>query len=173
MFQLITIESFQEVYPILKEAFPSTERRIEERQKGLLAVPEYELYGVKEENKIQGLVALWEFEEFIFIEHFAIAPEFRNGGFGGRVLESIIKWKNKAVILEVEEPLEELQKRRIGFYERHNFFYNAYSYLQPPLRENQEFLPLKVMTRPNAINLEEFEQYKSLIYKFVYQYKER
>jgi len=172
MFHLVSKENFHEVYPILKEAFPSKERRTEEHQKALLSLPQYCLYAVKEKEILQGVISLWEIEDFIYIEHFAISPEYRNGGFGGKVLAHLIKWKNKPVILEVEEPEGEIEKRRIGFYERHGFFYNDYPYMQPPLRENQELFPLRVMTRPRKIRKEEFESYKKLLYKIAYQYEE-
>lgn len=173
MFQLVSQENFQEVYPVLKEAFSVKERRTKEHQKALLTLPQYCLYAVREQEQLQGIVALWEIEDFIYIEHFAISPEFRNGGFGGKVLESIIEWKNKPVILEVEEPKNDMQKRRIGFYERHGFFCSDYPYMQPPLRENHELVSLVVMTRPRKIEKEEFEIYKRLLYKIVYQYEDK
>ncbi|WP_352399328.1 GNAT family N-acetyltransferase [Anaerotignum sp.] len=173
MFERITKDTFEMVYPILKEAFPVEELREKERQKGLLDKKQYRLYGIKDDTGIlQGVFAMWDFDEFFYFEHFAIKPEFRNGGFGGRKLDEIVKWAGRPIVLEVEMPEDELAQRRIGFYKRHGFYYNDYPYLQPPMRKDQGVLPLRLMTTPTEISEDVFEKYKSLIHKVVYGYEE-
>lgn len=173
MFERISKDTFETVYPILEEAFPVEELREMERQKALLDKPQYRLYGIKNESGIlQGVIAMWDFNEFLYCEHLAIRPEFRNGGFGGNKLDEIIDWADKPIVLEVEVPEDALTERRVKFYERHGFFYNDYPYLQPPMRAGQEMLPLRFMTFPEGISEDVYNRYKSLIYKFVYDYEE-
>ncbi|WMI80454.1 GNAT family N-acetyltransferase [Anaerotignum sp. MB30-C6] len=173
MFERITKDTFDEVYPILEEAFPVEELREKQRQKALLDKPQYRLYGIKEDSGIlQGALAMWDFNDFFYFEHLAIKPEFRNGGFGGEKLDEIIDWAGRPIVLEVEVPEDELTKRRVGFYERHGFFYNDYPYLQPPMREGQDMLPLRLMTIPQKISEDVYKRYKSLIHKIVYDYEE-
>lgn len=173
MFERISKDTFELIYPILEEAFPVEELREKERQKVLLDQPQYGLYGIKEERGIlQGVVALWDFDNFLYIEHFAINPLFRNEGIGGRILDEMINWVGKPIVLEVEVPKDEITKRRVGFYERHGFLFHDYPYLQPPMRAGQEMLPLRLMTFPERISLNEYERYKSLIHKVVYNYEE-
>lgn len=173
MYERILKETFEEIYPILEEAFPVEELREKERQKALLDKPEYRLYGIKNESDdLQGALAMWDFSDFIYIEHFAIKPLYRNGGFGGKMLQKLIAWAGKPVVLEVEVPRDDLTKRRVGFYERHGFFYNDYPYLQPPMRAGQGMLPLRLMTMPGKISEEVYKKYKRLIHRIVYNYEE-
>ncbi len=57
---------------------------------------------------------------FYYIEHFAIDPSLRNGGYGKRVLEvdELKKQLKGPIVLEVEEPNDEMSTRRIHFYKR-------------------------------------------------------
>ncbi len=173
MYERISKATFEEIYPILEEAFPVEELREKERQKALLDKPEYRLYGIKNKGgDLQGAMAMWDFEDFVYIEHFAIKPFYRNGGFGGKKLQEMIAWVRKPVVLEVEVPTDDITKRRVGFYERHGFFLNDYPYLQPPMRVGQGMLPLRLMTMPGKISEDVYERYRRLIHRIVYNYEE-
>ncbi len=172
MFQRITEETFDTAYPLLETAFPITELREKDRQKALLKEPCYRLYGVPVDNEMRAVFAVWEIEDFLYIEHFAVREDCRNGGFGGQLLDRLIAETGKPAVLEVEVPEDEMTRRRIGFYERHHFVYNTYPYLQPPMRSGQSMLPLMLMTTPDAINETTYERYKTLIHRIVYHYEE-
>lgn len=172
MFERITEETFDAVFPLLEAAFPVTELRIKEEQRGLLQEECYRLYGVPMEDGGYGAVfAVWEIDDFLYIEHFAVKEACRNDGFGGRLLEELLDWKGRKIVLEVEPPEDDLTCRRIGFYERHGLVYNDYPYLQPPLREGQEMLPLRLMTGPFAIDERTFQRYRKRLYSIVYKYE--
>lgn len=172
MFQRITEETFGTVYPLLEAAFPVTELREKERQKALLREPCYRLFGVPGGDGMRAVFAVWEIEDFLYIEHFAVREDCRNGGFGGQLLDRLLAEAGKPAVLEVEVPEDGLTKRRIGFYERHGFVYNTYPYLQPPMREGQGMLPLMLMTNPSAIDEKTYGRYKTLIHRIVYHYEE-
>ncbi|MFV0313638.1 MAG: GNAT family N-acetyltransferase [Anaerotignum sp.] len=173
MFERITKDTFDMVYSILEEVFPVEELREKEGQKALLDKEQYRLYGIKTDcGIIQGVVALWDFCGFLYIEHLAIAVAFRNEGVGGNMLEAMINRAAKAIVLEVEVPENDLQKRRVGFYERHGFFCNMYPYLQPPLRKGLDMLPLRLMTYPEPISEDIYKKYKEILYKNVFDCEE-
>lgn len=172
MFQRIMEDRFDEAFPLLERAFPATELREKERQRALLQEPCYRLYGVEGEGGLQALFAVWEIADFLYIDHFTVREDCRNGGFGGRLLDRLVAEKGRPVVLEVELPEDEMARRRIGFYERHGFTYNAYPYLQPPMREGQGMQPLRMMTHPSAIDEKTYERYKRLIYQTAYHYEE-
>lgn len=169
-----TRTEFERIFPILEEAFPVTELRTREKQAELLEKEKYRLFGFSdEEGEDFAVIAAWELaEDFIYLEHFAVAKEKRNGGAGGRILEAFLDWYGRDAVLEVEVPEDELTKRRVGFYERHGFHFNAYPYLQPPMRKGQDMLPLRLMTRPEKIEEETYLRYRKLIHENVYQYFE-
>ena len=109
---------FEEVYRIMEQSFPADERRKKEGQQKLLDEEKYELLGVRNEGGLLAFLAVWEFAEFVFIEHFAVSEKARNSGIGGKMLEELARQKAGKVVLEVELPEDSLKKRRIGFYER-------------------------------------------------------
>ena len=86
-------------------------------------------------------------------------------------VDALLEEKNRPMVLEVEVPEDDLARRRIGFYERHGLVYNDYPYLQPPLRKGNELLPLRLMTKPTAIDETTYERYKKRMYAVVYKYE--
>lgn len=171
MFERITEKTFDEIFPLLEAAFPVTELRIKEDQKKLLQEDCYYLYGVRKDGAFAAVFATWEIEDFLYIEHFAVKEEYRNGGYGGQLLDALLEEKGRPMVLEVEEPEDELTRRRIGFYQRHGLVYNEYPYLQPPMRKGQDLLPLRLMTKPAAIDTETYQRYKKRIHTMVYKFE--
>lgn len=172
MFERITEATFDAIFPLLEEAFPVTELRRKEDQRRLLQEESYRLYGVPTEEGGYGAVfATWEIEDFLYIEHFAVKEGNRNHGYGGRLLEELLEWKKRPLVLEVEVPEDEMTRRRIGFYQRHGLHYNEYPYLQPPMRKGQDMLPLRLMTRPAEIDEPTYQRYRKRIHNIVYKYQ--
>lgn len=153
----------------MEQSFPKEEYRPYAAQRALLDRPEYAIYGMKEGSSIVGFAAVWELEDWLFLEHLAVDPECRNKGIGGQLLGF---FTGKRCCLEVEPPVTELTHRRVGFYERNGFFLNDYPYVQPSLGEGRSPVPLSIMTSGSAISPEEFAKLKSLLYTRVYGGKE-
>ena len=95
---------FEEVYRIMEQSFPADERRKKEGQQKLLEEEKYELLGVRNGGRLLAFLAVWEFAEFVFIEHFAVSETARNSGIGGKMLEELARQKAGKVVLEVELP---------------------------------------------------------------------
>ncbi len=173
MFERGTEETFAELMNLMEEAFPPEELRIEAKQKALLQRKEYEIYHIKQENQRKGIMAIWDFPEFIYIEHFAIASAYQGEGLGKVALFKMMEWKKKAVVLEVELPHTKQQKRRIDFYKRCGFHQNEFAYEQPPLREKAKWLPLQLMSHPTPLTIERFEACREELYREVYGVERR
>ena len=92
--------------------------------------------------KALGLLTTWHFEEFIYIEHFAIDPALRSQGYGSEALKTFIHEQGKPLVLEAEPPTDEMTHRRIRFYERIDLTLYDYPYIQPAYTE--ESLPVKL-----------------------------
>lgn len=168
MLKRIEEKDFDKIYALMDLSFPVDEHRPYEGQKALLKRPFYQIYGVKEEEEIRGFLAVWEFDEMVYVEHFAVNPDFRNGGIGASMLRELEAMSNKRICLEVEYPETEMAIRRIGFYERNGFSLNEYPYIQPALAKGQNEIPLKIMTTGGVIDLREFEDLKALLYHHVF-----
>ena len=125
---------------------------------------------VRNEGGLLAFLAVWEFAEFVFIEHFAVSEKARNSGIGGKMLEELARQKAGKVVLEVELPEDSLKKRRIGFYERHGFTFNEYPYIQPPMGEDRHEIPLRIMSAPEPLSEDEFQSVRTELYESVYHY---
>ena len=164
MLQRINETNFPEIYRIMQASFSDDEYRPYDEQLALFEEPEYRIYYMP-----AGFLAVWEFESFIYIEHFAVDPALRNSGTGSAMLQELVKQYQKPICLEVELPEDELTRRRIGFYERNGFVFNEYPYIQPPISKGKSPVPLRIMTYGSAITQDTFEEMKRVLYQRVYQ----
>lgn len=169
MIEKVTIQDFNQVYELMEMSFPSDEYRPYDEQQALLHHPAYAIYGLFTKSRdMKAFVAVWDFDEFAFIEHFAVNPQHRNGGIGSYILSELLERLGKTVCLEVEPPETEIARRRIGFYQRNHFFFNAYPYTQPPISHGKKAVPLYIMTSGSKVDEGAFEKIKGTLYAQVY-----
>jgi len=159
---------FDAVFRLMEQSFPENEYRPYEEQKALLREPAYRILVPEGPGDPAAFLALWEWEELLFLEHFAVHPEERGGGLGSRLLGEVLPTCGKLFCLEVEPPAAGIAARRIGFYERMGFFLNDYPYIQPPISAGRQAIPLRIMTYGSPVSREEFEGIRELLYERVY-----
>lgn len=170
MLQELNLSDFENVYALMDESFPPDEHRPCGEQKALLDDEAYRILVLPAPGgEVQGFFSLWEFDAFLYVEHFAVNPAFRNGGVGSKMLAELLETAGKPVCLEVELPETEMARRRIGFYQRNGFVLNPYPYIQPPISAGRNPLPLSIMSAPRAISQQEFEEFRRLVYTRVYK----
>ena len=161
---------FDSFFNLMEEAFPSVERRSYEDAKKLLCEDLYSIIVDKDENdNITAFIASWEFNDFNYIEHFAVEGKIRGNGIGTSMLQAYLNKSNKPIFLEVELPENDVSLRRIEFYKRLGFHLNNFEYLQPPMQKQHDFLPLKVMSYPRSVDEMEFMNFKNVVYNKVYK----
>ncbi len=131
------------------ESFPEDERRSIVKFRNLFE--NFDCFHVlaffEGDDEFVGFLTYWDCGTFRYGEHFAILPEKRNGGRGAQCLKMAIDLMGKPMILEAEPPIDEMAKRRIGFYERNGFklWKNLY-YQQPAYEDYLKPVELKLMT---------------------------
>ena len=168
----LTKNEFDGLFSIMEQSFPSDEYRTRVGQLSVFDDPRYSAYGEYEDGRLIGFISTWEFDELIFIEHFAVKPELRGRGIGAKMLSELIQNVEKTVCLEVEPPVDGLTMRRIAFYERCGFCYNDYNYTQPSMDVGKNPIPLRVMTYGSYADPATFKKIKSILYKNVYHVTE-
>lgn len=161
------------VEELLEEAFPVEERRDMAEMWQLLGTSSMELLTLEEGTQVQGLLMLWHLEGLVFLENFAVSPSLRGQGMGAKMLEYVWDRWNKPMLLEVEPPEGQMQRRRIGFYERNGFYLNHYPYQMPCLHGDGPSLPLLLMSRPAPLTDQEARQVAERLYQEVYAGKQR
>ena len=131
---------------LLTEAFPPEEYR-PLRQWGELTAADSRFHNhvILHHDRPAGILAYWDFESFIYIEHFATLPEMRGRGLGAAMLRQLSHSTTLPIILEVEEPCGEMERRRISFYSRCGFRLLPHPYMQPPYRAGGSPLAMRLM----------------------------
>ena len=171
--QKLRSADFDAVFHIMEQSFPIDEYRPYDEQRALLARHNYQILIDREQagGCIRGFLALWSFSDLVFVEHFAVAPAFRNQGIGAQMLRELIARAQKTLCLEVELPDTELAARRIAFYQRAGFAFNENPYWQPPISKGRQAVPLRIMTAPTPVSKAQFEHIQALLYREVYGVK--
>ena len=111
---------YRQAMELYAAGFPLHEQRIREKQEAVLNNPAYFCCSLWDGVGFAGLLMLWEGPGFTYVEHFAIQPELRGSGLGGRVMEKLMG-QGKPVVLEIDPPVDETARRREGFYRRVGF----------------------------------------------------
>ncbi|MBQ8992562.1 MAG: GNAT family N-acetyltransferase, partial [Turicibacter sp.] len=100
----------------------------------------------------------------------ACTPLSRGLGIGSKLVQEVlVEAGNRRLILEVEPPVDELTKRRIGFYERLGFTLNPYDHYQAPLNPTTGVVELKIMSSLGALSQDEQKAYRRILNTKVYE----
>ncbi len=160
---------YQYMEELLQSSFPKEEyRELDELRNYTDHKQKFVNNIIIDDNVPVGLLTYWDMGDFLYIEHFAIDPTKRSGGYGKKTMELFCSCNNKSIVLEVEKPEEEMAIRRIGFYERLGYALWDNEYEQPPYRKGEDFLPMNIMAYGNIDKGKDFEKVKEIIYKEVY-----
>lgn len=146
---------FDTAIALYVSAFPEIERRDLAEQARIMGNGHYHFDLILEGERFLGIMLYWETDRFLYLEHFAILPELRNHGYGAGALE-LIKAKGKPVILEIEEPVSEMTRRRYGFYRRCGFVMTPHYHIQAKYHLGCGDLMLKILSYPYEISYAEY-----------------
>jgi ribosomal protein S18 acetylase RimI-like enzyme len=163
---------FEDLYNLYINAFPLAERR---SRAGLIQALETEdrfcAYALMQHNNFAGLFNFWTFETFYYIEHLAVVPSLRSQRIGTDAMKIFMTQVQRPVVLEVELPTDQEKHRRIEFYQHFGFKPLAQHYEQPPYENQEQFIPLKIMSSNPEFANAYFESIRDTLYREVYQYK--
>lgn len=147
---------FERAFGLYEKSFPFLERRDMDAHCRMLKKADFHMDILMEKADFAGIVFYWETDSFLFLEHLATCPEKRNNGFGGAAL-GLLKAKEKPIILEIEPPVDELTRRRLGFYERNGLILNPYRHIQAKYHPGDEDLELKILSHPRVLTKDEYD----------------
>ena len=143
-------------------SFPFHEQREALSQAEILGNREYHFCLAYDGDAFIGLLLYWETGCFIYIEHLCILPEMRNKKYGQRAL-GLLQEKQKILILEIDPPLDDISRRRKGFYERCGFAGNPYPHIHPPYHRGSRGHDLVVMTWPRQISQDAYDAFRQYL----------
>ena len=164
-FERITDSShpmYNQALELYQISFPFHEQREAFSQEKILNDDAYHFDLIYDADIFVGLVLYWESIDYIYIEHFCILPAMRNRQYGQRVL-SLLKGKQKVLILEIDPPLDAISIRRKGFYERCGFVENPYPHIHPPYHRGNNGHDLVIMSCPMPISPAEHTSFNTYL----------
>ena len=127
-------------------SFPIEEQRpLPSIERLLAGEPRFKALALLSRDTFIGLLTYWQFDTFVYIEHFAISPQHRSQGYGAQVLTHFVRSHTLPIVLEAEPPTESMAQRRVQFYTRNGFVLYAYDYFQAPYAPNREGIALRLM----------------------------
>ena len=146
---------FETAFALYEVSFPLHERRTRSAQAARLSHPEYRFNLLREGDRFQGILLYWEGPGFRYVEHFCVRPELRGRRYGAKALEELGR-DGKTVVLEIDPPVDEIARRRQGFYQRCGFAVNPYPHVHPPYRPEYPGHELVVLSSPRALTPAEY-----------------
>lgn len=157
---------------IYEDSFPADERRDYDSLLQLVETEDsFNMEAVYLDDMVVGFISSWRFDEWRYIEHFAVDAAMRGSGIGQVVLRNFVESDTLPVVLEVEPPIDEMCRRRVDFYTRQGFvLHDSYRYIQPPYDSGRNEVELRLMTcgASSACNLDALA---ALLHRRVYGVK--
>ena len=164
-------EKFDRIYEILEYSFPPTERGSYALHRSEFTRDNFRCMCYEPEGLPAAFINYYLLHDVdaLFVEHFASAAELRGKGIGSAVMNNLLEQSGASfIVLEVDPPVDEISRRRVGLYRRLGFTLNEGSYFQPAFYGSPEPLPLMLMsTKP--LNTEEFAAAAASIHHNVYK----
>ncbi len=148
---------------LYEQSFPYLEKRSEGEQSRVMNNPDYRFDLITDDDRLLGILAYWEKADFLYVEHFAILPEFRGRGFATRTLEILKNQTNKNLILEIDPPVDDVSEKRYRFYQKCGFVMNPHCHTQAKYHLGDGELQLKILSYPREITKEEYATFKRFV----------
>lgn len=148
-------------------SFPDFEQRSEAQQKLAFTTPGYRLDLYHRRDELLGFLSYWVFDDYIYIEHFAVNKEYRGQGYGSSILQAFISAHPLTIILEIDPVTDEQSAARLKFYKRCGFVTNIHPHIHPPYHKQYSGHSLLVLTVPKEINDETYARFSSDLAAFV------
>ena len=150
---------YGDFWKLYQSSFPVHEKRTSGRQEGLFGDPRYHLDFYTEAGVLVAFMSYWDFDDVIYIEHYAVNPAMRGGGYGSSILDRFLMQASKPVVLEIDPVEDEISARRLRFYKALGFAKNPYKHIQPAYAEGFDGFVLTVLSYPRALCRAEYDKF--------------
>ncbi|MDR3250140.1 MAG: GNAT family N-acetyltransferase [Tannerella sp.] len=154
---------------IYETSFPPDERRrFEDVVRIASSEQAFHVDIYTESGETVGFIMYWNFEKFVYAEHFAVLEKYRGNGYGSTIIRSLLNRLALPLLLEVEKPEDETSARRIRFYEKLGLKLSAVPYRQPPYSADKNSVPMCLMSYGDIDLSKRFDEVRNVLYAKVY-----
>ncbi|EKT55562.1 GNAT family N-acetyltransferase [Providencia sneebia] len=147
-------------------AFPAFEKRSHSGRQTILKHANFHLYYFSNNDVFVGFVGGWQFDDFFYIEHFAISSELRGQGYGQKALMLLCQ-KVTNIILEIEPVVDEITQKRLRFYSHCGFKENSFQHVHPNYHSEYQPHELEILSFPSSISEDSYQQFNDKLTKVV------
>ena len=133
-----------------------------------LTNPDYHCIHLADASGFVGIMAYWQWQDTIYLEHLAITPERRGQGLGRQALE-LLKGR---VVVEIEPAVDSSSVRRLAFYESCGFLCLSHPHIQLAYQAGQPDIPLWLLSCPQ-LNEAEVLAFETLYHMGPMQYRDK
>lgn len=165
--QFIPFESrsdkgWAEAWDLYEESFPRCERWNAQGYDRAFGDPRFEADGIWRGEEFIGILFHWNAGAYRYVEHLAVSPAVRGQNMGSKALAAFCR-KVGRVILEIDPPVDEVARRREGFYLRCGFYPNPYPHVHPPYHRGKEGHTLVILSSPRPIGQGEYDRFNQYL----------
>ncbi len=165
-------EWFNEMWEVYSYSFPEHEKRSLENQLEMLSNKKCKIDVYVDNDEFVGFVIFWIYPRYIYIEHFALSTNMRQGGRGSFILSDII-WRYRAlpIVLDIDPVVDEISQRRLNFYLKLGFIQNSHKHLCPPYSADAEPFELLLLTTKKELTEAQYAVVKESLYNEIITFK--
>lgn len=168
----ITNTYFNDALKIYKNSFPEFEQRTIESQIEVLNHDQYYCCVVLEDTLLIGILFYWKYEDYNYLEHFAISSNLRGQSYGSKILKEFCE-NNSNTILEIDPPTDDTSIKRLNFYSNLGFKLHDFEHIHPPYRKNYSGHKLNIMSFNKNLSLYEYTKFNNFLKTTVMKYTEQ
>ena len=173
IFQITDRDSvwFDKMWEVYSYSFPEHEKRKLENQLEALKNNKCRIDAYTEDDIFIGFVIYWIYPTYIYIEHFALSEQVRQGGKGTAIITELIeRYKELPIILDIDPVVDSISERRRNFYFRLGFLQSAHQHLCPPYKEGELPFELLLLTTKQELTESEYKGIKESLYNEMITY---
>lgn len=153
---------FAQVDALYESAFPLHEKRHHAAKVRAFNHANYQLQAWFDEQQFVGMMGVWDFGDYRYIEHLAVNDRLRGQGYGKRMLNQFLQLspqQSPQTILEIDPLTTEIAHKRLHFYQSLGFQVNDYPHSHPTYHENIADHELIVLSYPYRIDPQQYQRF--------------
>lgn len=174
MFQFYRIENIHDKYyndfiSIYSTSFPVYEQRSHEQQLYAFSSKHYHLFCRISENRLNAFISFWNFDNYVYVEHFAVNSQIRGQSTGTNTLTQFMEETQKMIVLEIDPIVNEISKKRLSFYQKLDFKPCPYKHVHPAYNKTYQPHELLVLSSGSILSSSMYETFKADLNEVVMQ----
>lgn len=149
---------FARIDALYESAFPLHEKRTPEAKRAALQAANYQLQAWFDEAQFVGLIGVWQFAGYSYIEHLAVDDLLRGQGYGKRMLDQFLR-QSPLTVLEIDPLTSETARKRLCFYHSLGFKINHYPHFHPSYHDSRADHELIVLSHPCQLDQQQYQRF--------------